>query len=72
MISLFERKRVMKSVIECEKPDDGNCTNVETVETVVHKRDEEEKDKALEVRMEDNKNVSKKATDDSIYLHETS
>ena len=68
LVSLVERK----SVIEGDQPDDGTCTNVETVETVVHKKEEKEKDRALEVRVGDKKTVSEKATDDGIYSHETS
>ena len=71
MISLVERKSDKKSVIEGEQRDDGTCTNVETVETVVHKKDEK-RDKASEVRVEDKKTVSEQATDDGIRLDETS
>ena len=49
LVSLVERK----SVIEGDQPDDGTCTNVETVVTVVHKKEEKEKDRAIEVRVED-------------------
>ena len=65
------QKLLKKSAIEGGQPDDESSTNVKTVEAVVHKRDEEEKDKALEVRVEDKKTVSEKATDDGIYLHES-
>ena len=58
--------------MEGKRRDDGTCTNVETVETVAHKKSEKEKDRSLEVRVEFRKAVSEKATDDGIYLHETS
>ena len=72
-LDFFSRKKKSdeKSVIEGEQRDDGTCTNVETAETVVHKKDEKEKDRALEVRVGDKKTVSEKATDYGIYLHET-
>ena len=43
LISLVERKSDEKSVIEGERPDGGTSINVETVETVVHEKDEREK-----------------------------